>query len=82
MQFFFSTTLVFKKNNDKVVYNIHNKTPSGNIAPNLEKRGRQVSHNKYQHTNLVNEYIESYHPTISHYRREQRARSQSSLFAK
>jgi len=27
-------------------------------------------HNKYQFNDLINEHIESFHPTISHYRRE------------
>lgn len=54
---FFFNYMGFKKNNNKFVNNILNKTPSGNIAPNLEKRGRQVPHNKYQRTNLVNKQI-------------------------
>jgi hypothetical protein len=53
-----------------VVSNILNKTPTGNITLNIEKRGKLVNHNKYQHTDLVSEHIETYHPTISHYRRE------------
>lgn len=49
-----------------MVSNILNKTPTGNITPNTEKRGKLVPHNKYQHSDLVSEHIETYHPTISH----------------
>jgi len=43
---FFLTTLGFKKNNDKVVSNILNKTPTGNITANTEKRDKLVPYNK------------------------------------
>uniref|UniRef100_A0A2S2NS37 DUF7869 domain-containing protein n=1 Tax=Schizaphis graminum TaxID=13262 RepID=A0A2S2NS37_SCHGA len=69
-KWFFLTTLGFKKNNDKVVvYNVLNKTSPGNIIPELVKRGHEP-HNKYKFNDLINEHIESFHPTISHYRRE------------
>ncbi|KAF0712469.1 Uncharacterized protein FWK35_00029263, partial [Aphis craccivora] len=35
-----------------------------------KKRSKLVPHNKYQYSYLVSEHIETYHPTISHYRRE------------
>lgn len=74
-KWFFLTTLGFKKNNDKVVYNVYlqllsNKTPPRNIIPELAKRGHDP-HNKYKFNDLIYKHnIESFHPTISHYRRE------------
>lgn len=43
----FSTTLGFKKNNEKLVYNILNKMPSGHIIPYIDKRAKREPNNKY-----------------------------------
>lgn len=67
---FFLTTLGFKKNNDKVVYCTLNKTPPGQIIPYIDKRTKREPHNKYRYDDIINEHIESFQPTISHYRRE------------
>ncbi|KAF0695234.1 Uncharacterized protein FWK35_00038743, partial [Aphis craccivora] len=45
-------------------------TPKGKIKPYIDGRGRQLSVNKYKHLDLVENHIESFNPTISHYRRE------------
>lgn len=45
-------------------------TPKGQIKTSIDGRGRQLSINKYKHLDLVTNYIESFNPTISHYRRE------------
>ncbi|XP_022160539.1 uncharacterized protein LOC111026717 [Myzus persicae] len=66
---FFLSTLGFKKTNDRVL-DVLRSTPKGKIKPYIDGRGRQLSVNKYKHLDLVENHIESFNPTISHYRRE------------
>lgn len=66
---FFLSTLGFKKTNDRVL-DVLRCTPKGKIKPYIDGRGRQLSVNKYKHLDLVENHIESFNPTISHYRRE------------
>lgn len=66
---FFLCTLGFKKINDRVL-DVLKLTPKDKIKPYIDGRGRQLSINKYKHLDLVTNHIESFNPTISHYRRE------------
>lgn len=66
--------LVTKKNNDRVVFDILNKTPIGDLCPPSNKH---LLKTKYTNTNynsiaheLVNLHIEEFNPSIPHYRRE------------
>ncbi|KAF0690079.1 Uncharacterized protein FWK35_00037667, partial [Aphis craccivora] len=66
---FFLTTLGFKKTNDRVL-NVLVSTPKGQITPTSDKRGKHPAINKFKYETLVMDHIESFNPTISHYRRE------------
>lgn len=46
------------------------KTEKGSLQPNRDKRGKHNKHNKFQHEDLLTQHIESFNPTILHYRRE------------
>ncbi|XP_065677369.1 uncharacterized protein LOC124808549 [Hydra vulgaris] len=67
---FFLTTLGYKPNNDRAVFEVLNKTPTAAIAPLADGRGKHVSDRKYKHDDLIDAHIESFEPTVSHYRRE------------
>jgi len=66
---FFLCTLGFKKTNDRVL-DVLKSTPKGKIKPDIDGRGRQMSIHKYKHLDSATNHIESFNPTISHYRRE------------
>lgn len=63
---FFLTTLGFKSNNDKVIRNILSQ--KGSITPKPD--GRKSNRKKKKDWDLIVQHIESFHPQISHYRRE------------
>lgn len=66
----FLTTLGFEHKNDRVVRNVlASKNNSYASGPKHDKRGKHDSHNAFDKTS-IQKHIESYHPTISHYRRE------------
>lgn len=65
---FLLTTLGFTKNNDTVLHNVLNNTGDGSITPPTDMRGAK-SHVKIE-KEIIKEHIESFNPSISHYRRE------------
>lgn len=65
---FFLTTLGYKRSNDRVLHDVLSKTPAGNLHPDSDKRGKQPSANKISDVEF-SEHLESFKPTISHYRR-------------
>lgn len=69
---FFLTTLGFKKNNDRVIFDILHNTHDGALTPPSDKRkyNRPSTEYSIETHDLVNTHIELFHPTISHYRRE------------
>lgn len=66
---FFLTTLGYKPNNDRFVHYTLTNTSQGNITPPPDRRGKQPSKNKGPQQEIIM-HIESFHPIISHYRRE------------
>lgn len=67
---FFLTTLGYSKNNDTVLHDvIQNSSPSSISVVKKDMRGRNPCKNKFDRS-IITSHIESYHPTISHYRRE------------
>ncbi|CAI6365895.1 unnamed protein product [Macrosiphum euphorbiae] len=71
---FFLTTFGYKKNNDRVVFDILHKTPIGDLCPpsnrhSLKTKYTNSNYNSIAH-DLVNSNIEEFNPSISHYRRE------------
>lgn len=65
---FFLTTLGFSKTNDRVVFDVLSKTV-GELTPPSNKWHNKKCVNVELH-DLVSKHIESFNPTISHYRRE------------
>lgn len=65
---FFLTTLGFKKTNDRVL-DVLRHYPNGQIEAHDDNRGKKPT-KKYIYQNLIDDHIESFNPTISHYRRE------------
>lgn len=66
---FYLTTLGFHKNNDRLLHDVLSKTPKNTLQAIANKRGKTP--NKYKiDDNIVNEHIDSFNPTVSHYRRE------------
>ena len=66
---FFLTTLGYAKNNDTVVQNILHNMQEGSIRPKPSMRGKAPAKNKIDRV-IIRNHINSYHPSISHYRRE------------
>jgi len=52
------------------VLNVLVSTPKCQITPTSDKRGKHPAINKFKKETLVMDHIESFNPTISHYRRE------------
>ncbi|CAH1099867.1 unnamed protein product [Psylliodes chrysocephalus] len=65
---FFLTTLGFHKNNDKILERFCTSSNSL-LAPKPHRNRGKVPHNKLDHA-IIEKHIESFHPSISHYRRE------------
>lgn len=67
MQRIFSyATLGYKTTNDRFVHYTLNNTKKGGIGSPTDERGKQPSKNKGPHEE-INQHIETFHPTISHY---------------
>lgn len=66
---FFLTTLGYKKSNDRVLHDTLPKTPKGRLTALLHRRTGQTSSKKINEVD-INTHIESFHPEVSHYRRE------------
>jgi len=66
---FFLTTLGYQYNSDKVLMNVLRKTEMGAITPKPDMRGKAPATNKIDR-DLLRAHVESFCPTISHYRRE------------
>lgn len=65
---FFLTTLGFKKTNDRVL-DVLRHYPNGQVEAHDDLRGNKPP-KKYLYQHLIEDHIESFNPTISHYRRE------------
>ncbi|XP_031333901.1 uncharacterized protein LOC116163910 [Photinus pyralis] len=64
---FFLATLGYEKNNDKILQSLSKQTT--NISSSHDKRKGRIPANKVDHEVIV-KHIESFEPSISHYRRE------------
>ncbi|KAG5870980.1 hypothetical protein JTB14_006707 [Gonioctena quinquepunctata] len=66
---FFLTTLGFKYNNDTVLQNALKNSQNHLLSTKRDMRGRKPSTSKLDHKK-IRIHIESFNPSISHYRRE------------
>lgn len=66
---FFLTTLGYKETNDWVVHHVLKNTQKDQLVSQKDRRGCQPSVNKIDRKS-IDEHIESFHPCVSHYRRE------------
>ena len=66
---FFLSMLGYHPKNDSLVMTMMGKASSKPLAPPQDQRGRQAAANKLDAKPLL-DHIESFHPTVSHYRRE------------
>ena len=66
---FFLSTLGFKPTNDCFVHQALKGVSSGSITPKSDGRGKTPAKNKIERE-IIRTHIESFHPCISHYRRE------------
>ena len=65
----FLSTLGYHPKNDRLITTVFGGADSSGLAPPPERRGRHTPANKIDLTPMFN-HIESFHPSISHYRRE------------
>lgn len=65
---FFLNTLGFKRSNDKLIRSVFNKTDRNAIVPKTDGRGKP--NNKKFDREVIVKHIESFNPSIAHYRRE------------
>lgn len=66
---FYLTTLGYHKKNDKVVFNVLHKSAPGAIIPESDGRGKAPNPKKVDRQAIMS-HVNSFHPNISHYRRE------------
>ncbi|KAJ8349295.1 hypothetical protein SKAU_G00244250 [Synaphobranchus kaupii] len=66
---FYLSTLGYHPNNDSLVFSVIGNDLSTALAPPKDQRGKHVRVNKLD-VKPLEEHIESFHPVISHYRRE------------
>lgn len=66
---FFLSTLGYHPKNDSLVISMMGKSNTKQLAPPKDQRGRQVVINKLD-VKTIDDHIESFHPCVSHYRRE------------
>ncbi|KAJ8683725.1 hypothetical protein QAD02_019517 [Eretmocerus hayati] len=66
---FFLTTLGFRHNNDKAILRVLKLSSSQAVAPLPDNRGHHPCANRFDRS-LIVDHIESFKPTVSHYRRE------------
>lgn len=68
---FFLTTLGFKPKDDKTLRNVIASKKDGKLCgPKPDERGIHSSKKSLNHKTLVESHIQSYNPSISHYRRD------------
>lgn len=65
---FFLATLGYELKNDRIIRHVLNLEASA-ITPKVDNRGRKAKENKFDEK-LIEDHIETFQPTISHYRRE------------
>lgn len=65
----FLSTLGYHPKNDRLIMTVFGSTDSSGLAPPQERRGRHTPGNKLDLTPMF-QHIESFHPSVSHYRRE------------
>ncbi|XDV25699.1 hypothetical protein PO909_029572, partial [Leuciscus waleckii] len=65
----FLSTLGYHPKNDRLIVTVFGSATSSTLAPPQDRRGRHTPSNKVDMTPIF-EHIESFHPSISHYRRE------------
>ena len=72
-KWFFLTTLGFSKENNSVIYDtltsVDKDTMTGMTSCSTDKRGKHPNPKKIDRSIIIN-HIESYNPSIAHYRRE------------
>lgn len=66
---FFLTTLGYNKKNDGVIFRALSTSNRNSTTPVQDRRGRHPSTKKVDR-NSIEQHVESFHPTVSHYRRE------------
>ena len=66
---FFLATLGYHPKNDRIIQSVVGNCAPSSLAPPVDRRGKHVPVNKIDLTPIY-EHIESFNPTISHYRRE------------
>lgn len=66
---FILATLGYELKNDRVLRNVTLRDERTSIVPKQDNRGRKQKENKFDET-LIEQHVESFGPTISHYRRE------------
>jgi len=66
---FFMTTLGFKKGSDKALQNALKSCSLDSITPTADRRGKAPSKSAID-KGLIRAHVESFHPAVSHYRRE------------
>ena len=66
---FFLTTLGYHPKNDRLIQTVIGNSSPSSLIPPIERRGRHAPANKLNMTPIY-QHIESFHPTVSHYRRE------------
>lgn len=69
---FFLSTLRYHQTNNSLVLSVMGKENTASLAPPKDQRGKHTPANKLDMKPLL-DHIESFHPTISHYRREHAA---------
>lgn len=67
---FYLTTLGFHPKNDSIITNVMGRSPINAIHPNTDKRGILSKKKNIFENELISKHIESYEPTISHFRCE------------
>lgn len=66
---FFLSSLGYHPKNDSLVISMMGKSNSRPLVPSKDQRGKQAAVNKMD-VKTLDDHIESFHPCVSHYRRE------------
>lgn len=68
---FFLTTLGFKANNDCALFNAMRDVDNETLEPRMDMRGKIKNQDKkLSRNNAIHRHVNSFHPCISHFRRE------------
>ena len=68
---FFLTTLGFKANNDCALFNALRDVDNETLEPKMDMRGKIKNQDKkLSRNNAIQKHVESFHPCISHFRKE------------